>query len=485
MTLVALVLVPLAGILVGFSSRRKLPRLLLLILAAAIHLLITLSLWTVPAGERSQLDALWGHLALDPLGLVFLTTVSALFLVNAVYSLQYRRVTPPEQPSMVFLPCNLLLLSALTTITLARHLGLLWVAAGLSTLGVAPLIYLQRGRHALEATWKYIVICSVGVAFALLGVFFLGIAANDPTGAAPELFIDHLVKTASEGKLRPEWLRAAFVLMLVGYGTKAGLAPMHTWKPDAYGEAPTPVATLMATAVTACMLLCLLRAYQVCVAAGQRDFAAGLMVLIGLVSVATGAAFVVAQGDFSRLLAYSGVEHMGVMALGVGVGGIAIYGALLHMIGHSLIKGTLFFTSGNLSLAYGTRAIGQITGVQRRLPFTGVLLWTGTFATLGFPPFPMFASELTILRGALLEGSYLVASLYLIFLGIVFVAVMSLVQDMAQGKDPRPDQPPMRESPLMTLPPLALLVFALCLGLHIPAPLDQALKDSSKLLGGP
>lgn len=482
MTLLLLILVPLAGIGAGFVLRKKLPRLLVIVAVAAVHLALTARLWWLPAVAPE----LGGYLGLDALGLVFLSAVSVVFAAIAVYTVQYRRVTPPENASRVYLPCNLLLLATLTALTLGRHMGLLWVLAGLSTLGLVPLMYLSRSDRALEATWKYVVICSVGVGFALLGIFFLGIAGTDPTGAAPSsgLFLDELLLRARAGRLDRAWLRAGFVLMLVGFGTKAGLSPMHTWKPDAYGEAPTPVAALMATAVCSCMLLCLLRAFQICVAAGQGPFASSLLVALGLLSVATGAAFVVAQGDFVRLLAYSGVEHMGVMALGVGIGGSAIYGAIFHMVGHTLIKGALFFTAGNVRLAYGTRSIAGTTGVLRRLPVSGALLFAGTFASLGFPPFSMFASELTILRGALDTGQYVAATLYLLLLGIVFVAIMSIVQEMVQGEPPEGARGPIKESLLLTLPAVALLGLALWLGLHVPPGLDRALDASAKLLGG-
>lgn len=485
MTLLPLVLVPLAGAAVSIPLRQKLPRLLVLLAVALVHLALTARLWWLPTVEPE----LGGYLGLDPLGLVFLSAVSVVFAAVTVYTVQFRRVTPPEAPSRVYLPCNAVLLAALTGLTLGRHMGLLWVLAGVSTLGVVPLLYLAKSDRALEATWKYVVICSVGVAFALLGIFFLGIAGTDPAGAAPSgLFLDELLAAARAGRLDPAWLRAGFALVLVGFGTKAGLAPMHTWKPDAYGEAPAPVAALMATAVCSCMLLCVLRAHQVCVAAGETRFAADVLVALGLVSVATGAAFVVSQRDLARLLAYSGVEHMGVMALGVGLGGVAVHGALLHMVGHSLVKGALFLGAGNVRLVLGPRTIAETTGLLRRLPVSGGVLLGGTLAALGLPPSALFASELTILRGALQTGQHVAAGLYLLLLGVVFVAVMSLVQGMVQGAPAQGDaDPPLEaqaESPLLTLPALALLGLALALGLHVPAALTRAFDDAAGLLGG-
>jgi hydrogenase-4 component F len=480
MTLLSIVLVPLVAGLVGFGVHSKRGRHAVLLVSAALHLGLVLRLWSIDAPEPEM----FGYLFLDPLALVFLTVVSVVFMATSVYNVRYRQLTPPRQ-SRIFLPCNLVLLAAMSLLTMARHFGVMWVASGATTLTTAPLIFLHRGQRTLEATWKYLILCSVGVAFALLGIFFIAIAATDPAGSAPGLFVDDLVARAREGRFAVPWLRTAFVFLLVGFGTKAGLAPMHTWKPDAYSEAPAPVAALMATALCNSAFLCILRGYQVCVAAGEGDFAGRLLVVLGLVSIGTGAAFVVAQADLTRLLAYSGVEHMGVMALGVGVGGKAVYGAMLHLVGHSLAKGLLFFAAGNILLTYKTKTIGEVTGAIRRLPVTGVLLLAGFFATLGLPPFSIFLSELTILWGAIEARRYVAAGLYLAFLGIVFVAVISLVLKMVQGPDPRgAEARPEPESALLTAPGLALMAAVLALGLYIPAGLDRAMSGAAGLLGG-
>lgn len=480
MILPAIILVPLAAGLLGLAVRSKAGRAALLLASAAAHLALVGRLWF----GAPPPPALGGYLFLDPLGLLFLTIVSVVFAATSVYNVRYRRLTPPKT-SRVFLPCNLVMLAAMSVLTLSRHFGLMWVASGATTLTAAPLIFLHRGQRTLEATWKYLILCSVGVAFALLGIFFVAISATDPSGAAPGLFFDELVARAREGRFATVWLRTGFIFLLVGFGTKVGLAPMHTWKPDVYSEAPTPVAALMATALCNCAFLCIMRGHQVCIAAGEGAFAGRLLVILGLVSIATGAAFVVAQADYKRLLAYSGVEHMGVMALGVGLGGKAVYGAMLHLVGHSLAKGLLFFAAGNILLAYKTKSIAEVSGAIRRMPVSGTLLLAGFFATLGFPPFSVFVSELTILAGALDARQHVAAGLYLVLLGIVFVAVMSLVLKMVQGPDPRGvDATPERESLLLTLPAVALLIGVLTFGLYIPPALDLALARAAALVGG-
>jgi hydrogenase-4 component F len=475
-----LILVPLLAGLVGFAVRSKNGRAALLVLAAGAHLAIVVDLWRGPLpGPAAE-----GYLFLDPLGLLFLTIVSVVFAATSIYNVRYRRLTPPRT-SRIFLPCNLVLLASMSLMCMSRHLLLIWVASGATTLTAAPLIQLQHGQRALEATWKYLILCSVGVAFALLGIFFVAIAAQPAGGAAVGLFVDDLVALAREGRFAAPWLRSGFIFLLVGFGTKVGLAPMHTWKADTYSEAPTPVAALMATALCNCALLGILRGYEICIAAGEARFAGQLLVALGLVSIGTGAAFVVGQADYKRLLAYSGIEHMGVIALGVGLGGGAVYGAMLHLVGHSLAKGLLFFAAGNVLLAYKTKQIAEVSGVARRMPVTGALLLAGFLATLGFPPFSIFISELTILRGALDARQYVAAGLYLLFLAIIFVAEMALVLKMVQGRDPRgPEARRERESILLTLPALALLLGVAALGLYVPPALEAALARAAQALGG-
>src|SRR5207249_1857061 len=214
----------------------------------------------------------------------------------------------------------------MTLVSLSHHLGLMWVAMEATTLVCAPLIYFNQNPRSLEATWKYLLIGSVGIALALLGSFFLAYASMK-SGLESTLLFDQLIKAAP--RLSPEWLHAAFVLLLVGYGTKMGLAPMHTWKPDAYGEAPGLVGTLLAGGVTSCAFLAILRIYQLCRSGSEAEFAREIMIVMGLLSMAVAAVFMARQRDFKRMLAYSSVEHMGILVLGIGIGGLAAYGALI------------------------------------------------------------------------------------------------------------------------------------------------------------
>ena len=485
----ALILLPaLAGLLSFFIRSASWRRALLLAVAAA-HALLTAATWIRAPGTG------WGGvLRLDPLGHLFLGVVSGLFLVAAVYAVGYLRRESPgtredfvegfrfsNAPEAVFIACLLFFLSTMTLVMVSDNLGLLWVAIEATTLASAPLIYFHRHHRSLEATWKYLLICSVGIGLALLGNFFLAVSATGGGTNIP-LSVPQLIRHAAA--LHPPWLKGAFIFLLIGYGTKMGLAPLHTWLPDAHSEAPSVVSALLSGALLNCAFLGILRALQVCTAAGLGSYARGMLIVFGLLSMAIAAAFVVAQADYKRLLAYSSVEHMGILALGVGLGGAATFGAMLHVVNHSLTKAMLFFLAGNILAAYRTKTARDVRGVMAHVPITGALWVAGLFAITGSPPFGMFTSELLILRGAVEQGRFAVGALYLTLLAVVFIGMATTMTRMAQGEGPTvPAVAPRSESPLAVLPPLVLAVAALGMGLYIPPGLTEAFRAAAAMLG--
>ncbi len=426
--------------------------------------------------------ALGGWLALDAPGTLFLATTTLLFVAVAFHG--QATVRGGAGVERVFVPCLFWFLAAMTLVTLSQHLGVLWVSVEATTLASAPLVYHQRSAHALEAAWKYLLLCSVGIALALLGTFLVALAAGGARSAVP-LTVAGLVRLGDAGGLDRRLLAGAFVFLLVGYGTKMGLAPLHTWLPDAHSQAPSSASALLSGALLSCAFLALLRGWQLCQAAGLGAFAARLFVFFGLLSMVLAAAFIVGQRDYKRLLAYSSMEHMGVLALGVGIGGVASYGAMLHALNHALAKGLLFLVAGNILAVYGTRATAEVRGVLRRLPLSGALWLAGFFALAGSPPFGLFVSEITILRGMVDQGRWWVAALYLAALAAVFAGMSSIVLRMAQGQ-PADDElratPP--ESWWAVAPPLVLAAGVLLLGVWIPAPLDRLLHAAAATIGG-
>jgi hydrogenase-4 component F len=421
-----------------------------------------------------------GWIALDALGLVVLATVSALFAAVAVYAVGYlRRAHSPG--GRAFVGCLLAFLAAASLVALSHHFALLWVGLEATTLALAPLIFHKHDRRSLEAVWKYLVISSVGIALALLGVFFLATAqAGGPPGARP-LVVEDLIAYAD--RLHPAWLQAAFVFLLIGFGTKMGLAPMHTWKPDTYGEAPSLVGALMAGGLTSCAFLGLARVTAVATAAGSGPFIRPLLLGFGVLSLVVAAAFLIVQTDVKRLLAYSSVEHMGLLAVGLGVGGVGAYGAVLHMINNAMVKGLLFFAVGNAVLRAGTGAPAALSGALRRAPASGFLLLVGLFAVTGSPPFGPFLSEFAILGALFHAGHYWIAAIMLALFAVIFVGLAARILEVVHGP-PSPSAPGVGEDPWRLAAPAVLAIAVLTLGVFIPGPLFRALAEAAGTLGG-
>jgi hydrogenase-4 component F len=494
----ALLLTPATAGLLAMVLRQNWPRRALLLLAAAAHATLVAACWV-----RRPAAVVNGWMAIDDLALLFLSIITALFLAAAVYVVGFlARETRAERqdsdeeelpfvnfPEAVFAGCLMLFLATMTLVSVSRHLGLMWVGVEATTLASAPLIYFHRHHRSLEATWKYLLICSVGIALALLGNFFVAVAARSAGGPMIHLTIDNLLARA--GHLNPLWLEAAFLFFLVGYGTKMGLAPLHTWLPDAHSEAPSVVSALLSGALLNCAFLTILRMHSLLSAARLAAFSSDLLVLFGLVSMVVAAVFILGQADFKRMLAYSSVEHMGILSLGIGIGGAATFGAMLHAVNHSLTKAMLFLAAGNILALYRTKSTTRVRGVLWTLPATGVLWLAGFLAIVGSPPFGLFLSELTILKGMLDAGRPLVAVVYLSALAIVFVGMATIFLHMAYGPPPgplcgdgSPASPAARREPLWSIAPVTALGLAvLMLGVYLPPRLTDLLHQAAAALG--
>ncbi len=489
--ILALVFIPLLSALAAMLIRPDRPRRRLLVATAAIHSALTAACWVSPG---TAAPGAW--VGLDAAGRLFLGITSLLFLAAAIYashSLGQGRAARGRQteedtgsvfvnaPEAVFTACLLVFLSTMTLVVSSQHLGLLWVAVEATTLATAPLIYFHRQPSSLEATWKYLLVCSVGIALALLGNFLVVVASAAPGGAHGTLLVPDLV--ARGARMQAPWLKAAFVFLLVGYGTKMGLAPMHTWLPDAHSEAPSPVSALLSGALLNCAFLGILRAHSICVAAGLGDFSGQLLAGFGILSMGLAAAFIANQPDYKRMLAYSSMEHMGLLALGAGIGGAAMFGAMLHAVNHSVVKAALFLLAGNFLAAYRTKSIARVGGAIRLLPASGWLWLAGLFAITGMPPFGTFASEFTMLREAFAQGRIALAIAALVALAIAFAGMSRAFLGMALGRVPE-GVVAGRERASAVLPSFVLLAVSLGLGLWIPHGWASVLEQAARLSGG-
>ncbi len=470
-----LILFPIAVACIAMIFPWNRIRPVLLPLSGVVHTAVTVIVMLHP---EYRIYNSW--FTLDPLAALILLTVSVLYLFSSFYAVGYLQFRQ-ERSNRVFTASFSAFLGLISMAIWAHHLGLMWVAIEGTTLVTAPLIYFNHSPRSIEATWKYLLVGSVGIALALLGTLFLAYASVQ---GGREATLDLTALVANASFMSPMWLRSAFILLLVGYGTKMGLAPMHTWKPDAYGEAPGVVGVIFAGGVTSGAFLALLRIYQITNAAGLEQFTSRLMIFMGLFSMATAGVFMINQRDFKRMLAYSSAEHMGILILGVGIGGIALWGALLHVLMNAMTKGLLFLSAGNIHRAFRFKSTDSVHGAFRRLPLSASLFIIGFLAITGSPPFGPFISEFSILNGAFLSGRFVSGSLFLFFLLVVFIGMGITVLKVVQGRPPGDvNVSPYHEDVLTTLPALCFMVIVLLLGVYIPPFLREMLDQAVNFLG--
>jgi len=361
---------------------------------------------------------------------------------------------------------------------LTNNMGILWVALEAATLATVLLVSLYRTPASLEAAWKYFILCGVGIAQALFGTILLYFAAEKVLGAGGGALLWTELNSV-KGDLEPTVLSLAFVFLLVGYGTKVGLVPLHNWLPDAHAEGPTPVSAVLSGLLLNVALYAVVRCKVLVEASTQTSFAKELMMGFGLLSVVVAAFLLSRQKDIKRLFAYSSIEHMGIITFAFGMGGpIANFAGVLHMTVHSLTKSAIFFAVGHATQKAGTQSIDGIRGLITLSPMIGWALALGALAILGMPPFGVFASEFLILTTAMRDQPWATPFL-LIALGIAFAAVFSKVQPMVFG-EPNAHRLPHRPA---LVPVFVHLALVLMLGLWIPPYLAEWYRQAARLIG--
>ncbi len=439
--------------------------------------------WTVFAG--GAVTAASGWFFLDALSAYHLVVMMLVFLLSSVFAGGYFRGSEALAPPLSRRYGALWFgsLAAMMLVLISNNLGLMWVGIEATTLLTAFLICIHRTPTSLEATWKYLLICSVGIAFAFMGTLLVA-ASSSRLHLSP---VDALLWTRlaeSAAQLDPGTLRIGFLFLLVGYGTKSGLAPMHSWLPDAHSQAPAPVSAIFSGFMLSTALYCLMRYLPLVESAtGHSGWGPDLLVLFGLVSIVVAASFIVFQRDLKRLLAYSSVEHMGIVALGLGLGGIGTFAALFHTLNHALGKTLAFYSAGRLGQAYGTHDMSCMTGAVRVSRAWGGMLLASILALLGAAPFAFFMSEFQVLKAAADRGSAWTLALYLGGLGVVFIGALRHAIGVAWGEPPataRAERPRRVEVAIG----LAQLAALLALGVWMPEFLERVLVQAAGVIGG-
>jgi hydrogenase-4 component F len=429
--------------------------------------------WGVAIGSLGLVDVLRAD-SLSALLMVCVSGISALTLALSPGLWREDRYSPGQlRRFQIFF--NLFIAAMLLAVS-ANNLGLLWVAVEATTIFSALIIPLKVTKTSIEASWKYILICSIGIALAFAGTVlayfdFVALAGK------VENSLNWTVLLRIAPSLHPEVIRLAFVFLLVGYGTKAGLAPMHTWLPDAHSEAPAPLSAAMSGVLLAVAMYAILRWKIVTDAVLGSAYANTLLLLLGMLSLIIASFSIVLSKYYKRLLAYSSVEHTGLICLGLALGPLGVFAALLHLVNHALAKSMLFLLSGRILHRYQTTETAQITGLLRVMPWTGTLFAVGIFAILGLPPFGIFISEVALLRAGFAAGHPWLMGAVLALLAIAFVALLRVLNQMLYG--PAPDGVAVGEPDKWRISPLFLAVaLLLILGVSLPAPWMTLLHQS-------
>jgi hydrogenase-4 component F len=472
----AILLAPLVAVVGCVVLRRRWPSEFLNLAAAIVVFAAVLRL--LPLALGGPFTFLRGYLIVDPLGAWVLLSVASVYLLASIYAIGYMRHAGDERRAYRFYA--LFAAFALTTLSgpLMNNIGVYWIAIELTTLVSTFLVCFELSRESIEAAWKYIVVVSGGISLALLGIILYYWSGSMPLGPTYDLTWQALRDVAP--RVNPTIALMAFLLVLVGFGTKVGLAPMHTWLPDAHSEGPTPVSAMLSGALLNTAMIGIARFIQVSDAARLGVLPRVVVVALGAFSLLIAALFIARQTGIKRLMAYSSVEHMGVMALGFGFGGpLGIAGALYHMLNHSLNKSLMFFGAGNVMQVFHSKSIGRIRYVNSVMPVTGLLWIAGAVAITGAPPFGLFLSEVTILRAGLLGPNVWAVYVMLALLIVIFVGFLNHFRAMYFGANPRADAPqatlpPRRHISLWCLAPMWLaLLPLLALGLWWPETLTH------------
>ena len=449
------------GLLSVIANSRSVNRLAL-IGSALLYVAVTAA--RLVHVEWDMLPAwLLAYFQFDPIGTYFFSIMTVVFSSVAVYSLFYFRIhTLSTKQEAVYILEILFFVVSMSGIILATHVALLWVFIEASTLTSALLIYFEKRKSSLEATWKYVFICSIGIALAFVGIIVLSIGSRP----IDSLFFRDLYSRASE--INPFWLKVSFAFIFVGLGTKIGVAPIHAWLPDAHSEAPSPVSALLSGALLNSAFLGLLRVQEIFVRAQCAAFSNFLFLVTGFLSLVVSAVFMLRLKNYKRMLAYSSIENMGIMFIGIALGTYGIFAALLHTLAHSFSKASLFLTSGNILHLYKSKKIEDIGGLLKVDAGTGWLWILSMLAILGFPPFPVFLSKFLIVRAFWLNGLFWLALPFFVLLVVILYGMGSTVIKMAFSECRLPAGNKTAFSMAAYGPQLVLLLILCVVGMSMP-----------------
>ncbi len=463
------------SILIWLVGGVKRTGLLYIVHALAAVMTAVFGLISVQFATRAEtLTALNDFLFIDPVGAVFITIISIVGLLTNLYSIKYisweleSKAIEFRDARLFFALCHLFVFTMLLSV-MSNNIVLMWAAVEATTLSSVFLVSLYRKKSSVEGGWKYIVICSIGLAFGLYGTILLYGSSLGIIGNAHKAMLWTSLAVHG-GDLNPDVMKIIFVFFLIGYGTKAGLAPMHTWLPDAHAEGPSPASALLSAVLLKCAIAAIIRFYTVAVLSPETlAFVKTCLMIVGLVSIIIAALFILKQRDIKRMFAYSSTENIGIISVAMAFGGrLGLFAMFFHVMNHSLTKALAFCTSGNVQHIHGTRNMGRMGGLFKTAPVTAVLLAVAIFSLAGLPPMAIFTSEFYTVMAGVQAGDYLGVAILFTGLGMVFYGLVSQFNRIAFGEAPGDIKNPGEVSFAANLPLLALAVLVCTIGIFPP-----------------
>jgi hydrogenase-4 component F len=460
---------PVALAILILIVKSRLLNIIAMMAYAAVFLTMAILLYFMPSSFTP-------YFRTDDLNILFLLVLAIVFFGVALYSIDFLWNSEAPAKSQALFTANLLaFIMAMSGVILSTHLAGLWVFVEGTTLASAYLIYFGRSDASLEATWKYLFICSIGIALAFVGIIFLsmGLVNSD------SLFFDDLYAGAKT--ISPFWLKLSFPFMLIGFGTKVGFAPVHAWLPDAHSEAPSPVSALLSGTLLNAALLGVMRVNKIMAQADMKFYADTLLLVIGFTSIFISAVYIISIKNYKRMLAYSSIENMGIIAICLGIGGAGLFAAMIHVTAHSLTKAAFFLTSGNILHTFKSKNISDVRGLLKTYPATG-WVWLLCFAAIvGIPPFPIFLSEFLVAKTMIDGGRIVLLIVFLLLLTINMAGIGKAVLRMSFGKSD-PESVAHHEGILSYLPQVVFIVLLLVFGVSMPQIIQELFQKAAALL---
>ncbi|MBE7710832.1 MAG: hypothetical protein E7Z92_01695 [Cyanobacteria bacterium SIG31] len=457
---------PLFACLILYLTKKDFLNNLLINLYAVIHLICTVSACFGVDILKSWTSC--SFFAINNKNIIFLIVMSVVFMAVAIYNNGYLKNDHEDKKKMRHYTYTMLLfVLSMTGAVLSTNLGVSWVFIEGTTLASAYLIYYHKTKHSIEAAWKYVFICSIGIALAFVGIILLAFA----TGNLNSLYYEDLCQNAQT--FNQFWLKLSFVFILFGIGTKMGLAPVHFWLPDAHAQAPSPISALLSATLLNSAFLIILQAFRIMVLANCDSFARIMMLTMGFLSIFITAVFVYHINNYKRMLAYSSIENMGILIIGIALGGIGAIASIIHLIGHSLIKASFFLTAGNILEIYKTKKIKSITGLLDVDKKTGWLWIVSLIGIVALPPSLLFISEFMIIKEMFSQGKFALCITFLLLLTIILYGLSKAVIKMCytplspeKGEEIKVATQNLNWT--MYIPQIALLTIAFVLGIYMP-----------------